>query len=205
MPALFVRRALDHQQMLAGQPNLVVLIEDFTEFNDYAIPRPLDVIALLFDPVFHANGVADEYRPDETQAIISVREGQWIYEPSGHAHRHAEDQCAVSGAASEFLGLAPLRIHMVRVEIARLTGVQNDVRFGDGTAQCFTNGVHGIIFEKLFLHHGARRLACRPSIQVLAQRSWPDGSAAGDAFAASVNCWNCCISRWLFLVSRRRR
>jgi hypothetical protein len=34
----------------------------------------------------------------------------------------------------EGLGLAPLRVHVVRIKIPALAGVENDVGFGDGPA-----------------------------------------------------------------------
>jgi hypothetical protein len=45
----------------------------------------------------------------------------------------------VGYAAAEVLGATPLLVHVVRVEIAGLSGVQHDVGFCDGTPERLTD------------------------------------------------------------------
>jgi hypothetical protein len=56
-------------------------------------------------------------------------------------------------AVLERLVLAEFGIHVVREEIARMPGVKDDVRLGDGAAQRLPRGAHGVVLEKLLLLH----------------------------------------------------
>jgi len=59
----------------------------------------------------------------------------------------------VRDAPAERLSLAPLRIHMVRVEIAGLARVQHEVGLRDGAAHGLTARACLVIFEILFADH----------------------------------------------------
>jgi hypothetical protein len=56
-------------------------------------------------------------------------------------------------ALAEFLPLTPFGIHVVRIEVATLTGVQDEIGFGYRPAQGFARGTGLIVFEVLSVHH----------------------------------------------------
>ena len=68
-------------------------------------------------------------------------------------HGNSENQSAVGDASSEFLSLTPLGIHMMRIEITALPGVQHDVGFGYSPAQSFASRTNLIIFKVFGLNH----------------------------------------------------
>ena len=60
---------------------------------------------------------------------------------------------AAIDAALERLTLAELGIHVMREEIARMPGVKDDVRLGDGAPQRLPRRTNGIVLEELLLLH----------------------------------------------------
>ena len=78
--------------------------------------------------------VADEDRLDEAELIVAIGHRVGIDVARGLSDADAENQRAVRNAPFKGLGLAPLRIHVVGVEITRLPGVHDDVRLGDRAA-----------------------------------------------------------------------
>jgi hypothetical protein len=75
------------------------------------------------------------------------------YHPRCHSHANAKDQGSVGQTLSERLSFAPFGIHMMRVEVAGLTGVHHDVGLGDGAAASFPVCAGFVIFKILFLKH----------------------------------------------------
>src|SRR5687768_8344978 len=53
----------------------------------------------------------------------------------------------------ELLGLAPLRVHVVRVEVAGLPGMEHDVGFGDRPPQRPPLGAELVLLEVALLDH----------------------------------------------------
>ena len=74
---------------------------------------------------------------DEAQAVVSVGEGFRVDVPGRQTDCDGENQGAVGDALTEFLSLTPLSIHVMRIKITALAGVQDDVSFGYSPTQCF--------------------------------------------------------------------
>lgn len=134
--------------MLTRQDDFIPLIERFEQFGDEAVSTSLVRTRLLYsDP--NTNRIPDHDRLDEAKPVIAVRERLGIHFTRGQSHGDAEDERAVSDALSERLGFAPLGVHMMWIEIARLPGVRDDVGFSDGASQRLSRDVKLIFFEEL--------------------------------------------------------
>ena len=144
--------------MFAREDGFLVLVENFHQLAHHA-EAGLFVFALFLDGHAHADGVADEHRLDEPQPVVAVRKRLGINHPRCHADGHAEDERAVRDALFKILGFAPFRVHVVRIKITGLTGVQHDVRFRNGAAHGFTGSADDVVFEKLGLDHAELRVA----------------------------------------------
>src|ERR1700744_5831987 len=97
-------------------------------------------VAFLFDGHTDVQGIADEDWFEKAESVVSIAKGFRVDFPRGHAHGHAENQSAVRDSLSERLRLAPFGIHVMRIEVTRLAGMDNEVRFGDGSAQGLADG-----------------------------------------------------------------
>src|ERR1022692_5330944 len=100
--------------------------------------------------------IANENGLDEAQAVIAVGTGYRIHISGCHADGDAEDQCAVRDPLAKRLALAPFGIHVVRVEIAGLARVDDDVGFRDGPAEGFAKRAGLIVFEVPGNDHSSR-------------------------------------------------
>jgi len=144
--------------VLADEHRLPHLVDDFEQFDDDAVARASRMIALLLDRRFGPDGVADEYRLDEAQAIVAGGHGARIDVRRRHADADAEDERAMRHATLEVLRRAPLGVHVMGKEVAGLAGVGDDVGFGDRAPQRLARFVGGEILEKPLLNlHDARR------------------------------------------------
>ena len=138
--------------MFASKDGFVALVGYFHEFVHDGVARLL-VFTLFLDGYAHSNGVADEHRLDESHAVVAVREGLGIDRARRQAHRHAEDERAMRNALLEFLRLAPFGVQVVRITVTGLARVQDDVRLGDGAAECLAGRAHRVVFEELGCDH----------------------------------------------------
>ena len=102
---------------------------------------------------FDGDGVADVDGADEADAVIAVGKGDGVDDVGGHADGDAENERAVGNAPFEFLGFNPFLVHVVREKVAGLPGVQHDVSFGDGTAECLAACANFIFFKVSCLYH----------------------------------------------------
>jgi hypothetical protein len=125
---------LDEVQVLADQNGLLFLIADLYPFHDDAMFRPLRIFAFLVNGSCHINRVAQENRQDETHVVVAIRHRARIDIARGHSNGDTQNQRAVRDSPPERLCPAPRFIHMMRVEIAGLPGMQNYIRFGNGSA-----------------------------------------------------------------------
>jgi hypothetical protein len=90
---------------------------------------PLWIFALLLNRGADIDCVTYEDRPYKTHAIVTVRHCARIDVACGHSNGHAQNQGAVSDSALKGLRKTPGFIHVMRIEVSGLTGVQDDVSF----------------------------------------------------------------------------
>ena len=93
--------------------------------------------------------VIDEDWVDEADPVVPVAHGPWVDHVRGHADSHGKHEGAVSHPLAEGLGGAPLPVHMVRVEVARLASVQHYIRLCDRPPGSPARGTDHIVFEEL--------------------------------------------------------
>jgi len=174
------RASFYEQKMLGDEDGFIALVDYVESFDDDTVRGALGVFAELFDGDVDANGVVEEHGFHETEAVVAVTHGAGIDGASGHADGYAEDEGAVGDALAEGLGLAPLGIHVMRVEVTGLAGVEDDVGFSDGAA----DGLAGVscckVFEEGFDGHPMLHSVARNCIfDILLQTYHPDRSCNG--------------------------
>ena len=151
--------------MIGGEYGLIPLIPNLQSFNYDAAFRILGMISLFAGCYRDTNRVIQKHRTNKTQTIIAVTHGFGIYLSGGHAHAYAENQRSVSHTLTKTLFLAPLRVHMVRVEVPGLPGVQHNICFCDGAAHSLTLDANCIVFkENVFFHKNPDRIELLSSI-----------------------------------------
>src|SRR5687767_9180286 len=79
----------DHQDMLAGQHRLSMLIGHLAEFHDDSMVRRLRTVLFLLDRHTDRDGVADQHGLDEAKTVIAVRESLGIDIAGCHPDRDA--------------------------------------------------------------------------------------------------------------------
>src|SRR6266702_587344 len=146
--------------MLRDQHRLPTLVYHFQSFDNNAVCRTLHILAHLLDRRAHVNRIVQEDWPDEAQTVVSVTHRARIDLTCSHAHSYAEHQGAVRHPLPERLRPAPLRIHVVRIEVARLPGVQHDVGLGNCPAYRLSPRACDKVFEKHLGCHESLRSRC---------------------------------------------
>ena len=111
-----------------------MLIEDLTKLNDHAMIRLLGEFALLLDGNPHPKRIPDKNWFDKAQSVVAVGKSLRVDFPGCHAEGYAKRERPLSDTLLEFRGLAPLSIHMVRVEIANVHRMKHNVGFSDGSS-----------------------------------------------------------------------
>src|SRR6185312_7886642 len=84
-------------------------------------------------------------------------------------------------AVAERLGLTPLLVHVMRIEITGLPGVEDNIRLRDGAPCRFTSSARLVTFKIPFFNHTSAESVCifyRSNIylyikQCLGRRIWP--------------------------------
>ena len=145
--------ACHHQQMLTRQNDLLPLIQCFAQLHNNSMPWRLRRIPLLLDRHPYMQRVTYIHRLDESQAIVSIAEGLGIYFSCRHAHCNAEDQCAMRHSLPKRLRLAPFRVHVVRVEVSRLSSMQHNVRLRNRSSQRLSRRTRFVIFKVSTVAH----------------------------------------------------
>lgn len=138
--------------MVSYKDGFASLVRNLKRFHDDAVISSFRIIALFTDGHTSADRVIQKDWLDETQTVISIAHRTRVNLSGRHAHADGKDQSAVSNALFERLRAAPLSVHMMRVKIARLTGVQDDIGFSDcssGGLSCIPSNV---VFEEQFSH-----------------------------------------------------
>src|SRR5215203_1769214 len=142
-----LRALFDKVNVGKHEDGFVALVDDFALFVNKTVLRALRIFLLILYRDGDAYRVADEDRLDETQSIVAVTEGYRIDFAGCHAYSDGEYQRPMGHALAEGLGLYPLGVHVVRVEVSGVTGVDHDVGLGNrapGGHTCFTELV---VFE----------------------------------------------------------
>src|ERR1700746_1740211 len=101
------------------------------------------------------NRVVKKDRAYKPQAIVSVTHRARIDRARRHSHSYREDQRAVRHPLFERLGVTPLRVHMMRVEVASLSRMQHNIGFSNGAARRLASRAGHIILEKYLTSHGS--------------------------------------------------
>lgn len=160
-----------HQQVLASEYQLVPLVHSFDQLDYQTAVRPLGRIALLLYRDPRAQRVTDGNRFDEAYPIISVSKRLWIDLRCSQPDRDSENQRAVSDALLELLPFAPLRVHVVRIKVSTLAGVQDDVGLGKCPPERFPGGIQFVFVEVPGADHGLIEAPCRKHAAGEARRS----------------------------------
>jgi hypothetical protein len=96
-----------------------------------------------FDP----DGVPNEYRAGEAEAVISIGHRNLVDRTRGQPYGNAEDQRAVRDPFLKGLRPAPFFIHVMREEITGLPGMNNNIRFRNSA----TGSLPGMTDLELFV------------------------------------------------------
>src|SRR6516225_4735871 len=138
--------------MLADQYGLTLLIDYLAGLDHDSMVRPLRVIALFLDRDLHVQSVSNKDGVYEAQTVVSVRHSMRVDDTCCHTDPDAEDQCPVRNPMSKRLRTAPFLIHVVRIEISRLAGMQNNVRLGDRSSARYAVFFR-LVFVKVHRRH----------------------------------------------------
>src|SRR6185437_1642956 len=118
--------------MFAGHHQFAVLVCHLHRLYYQAETR-FFVIGFGLDLYFCADRIPDKHGADEPEAVVAIGHGDFVDEVSGKADSDTENKRAVSDTMFKRLGIAPFLVHMMREKIARLPGMENDIRFRDRT------------------------------------------------------------------------
>src|SRR5665213_3229219 len=86
-----------------------------------------------------------------------------VHNACGKADAYAEDQCSMCDALSKRLRPTPFLVHMVWIEVPGLTGMEHDIRLGNGSARRAASRFHNVIFKICRIHHLLSRQGYRAS------------------------------------------
>ena len=148
-----IQPSFHEQQMFADQHGFVPLVQNRARLHYDALLQTFRVVTLLFDCHGHPDGVSDENRFYETEPVIPVGHSVWVDFARGHSHSNAEDQRPVSQALPERLCFAPFCIHVMRIEITGLSGMDYDIGFRDRAPARLALLARNVVFEITLLKH----------------------------------------------------
>jgi len=134
--------------MLAGKHDFIPLIQNSQAFADDTEIRPFRMVSLPADRHLRADRVSDMHRLDEAKLLVAVRERFGIDLPGSHPDANAENKRTVGDPPSEVLRLAPFLVHVMGIEIARLSRMQNNIRLGNRTSPGVAGISNPIILEE---------------------------------------------------------
>jgi multiple sugar transport system substrate-binding protein len=137
--------------MFSYKDSLVALIQHFQGFHDNAVRLALRIVALFLYGDAAMDRVVEKDRPDKAQTIVSVAHRTRVDGGRRHTDAYAEDERSVSHSLTERLRATPFRVHVVRVKIARLARVHDDIGFGNRTADGLMRCACFVVFKKHFV------------------------------------------------------
>ncbi len=126
-----LRFAFDDQNVIRGKNDLAALVDDLAPLDDPAGPRALRIVFLGGDGDAGADRIADMDRADESQTVVTVREGDRVDQGGGEPDTDREDHRAVGNALTAGERFGKLRVHVMGEEITRVPGMDHEVRFRD--------------------------------------------------------------------------
>lgn len=132
--------------MFADHHQFMMLIESLYQFGHQTIFRLL-VIRLALDSHRHFYRVADKYRPDEPEPVISICHGGFIDHVGRKSDSDAEDEGAVGNPFFKRLRFTPFFVHMMRKKISGLTRMKDDIRLSHRAAGSLSALGNGKIFK----------------------------------------------------------
>src|SRR5215471_8247829 len=127
---------------------MMFLVANLDCFDNNAMIGPLRIFALFADCCSNVDRVTDKDGADKTHAIISIGHRMRVDIVRCHSHGNAEDERAVSNPSPKRLRIAPSFIHMMRMEIASLAGMKNDIGFSNGATGRNALIAHFVLFKK---------------------------------------------------------
>src|SRR4051812_33899030 len=113
--------------MVAGEHRLAPLVENADALDNLAEARPLGVRLRRRYLQHGVDGVADEYRLREPQALVPIGEGMRVDLAGGEADADREGHRAMGDALAEVGAFHELRIEMVREEVAAVAGMNHEI------------------------------------------------------------------------------
>lgn len=147
----FSRASFNQKEVVADEDGFSVLVFHSQPLVDDAMSGAF--VVPLFDNFDVAgDGVADKDRLDEAQTVVAVGHGAGVDIGGSHADPDAEDEGTVGDSLAEGLGGAPLGVHVVGVEIASLSAVEDNVGFGDGATGGASAFADDVVFKGAFVH-----------------------------------------------------
>ena len=148
--------------MIGDYNGLIPLVDDLEVLGNHSHLWMLLASGLVGNRHLGTYGVADEYRSNEAQVVIAVREGNRVDERSGEADADAKGEGAMRNPLTELRLFCELGIHVMREEVSCLPRMDDDVGFCDGAPARFSGASDLVIFEIacLFFHESAPFDAC---------------------------------------------
>lgn len=141
------------QQMLADQNHFLLLVPHFTGLYYDAVCRSFRVVALFLYGNKGAKSVLNKDGLYKSQTVVSVRHGVGIDGIGRQPNSNTKDERSVRHALPKWLRFAPLSIHVVRIEVSCLPGVEYDIGFRDRASAALALRTYLIILKKLFRSH----------------------------------------------------
>ncbi len=141
--------------MLAIKHCLTALVHNRRRLEEPAESGAFWIGVLLFHRDVDVNRIADIHRADEPQFIVTVTECERIDRTGGESDADAEYHRAMRDPLAELLRLAPFGIHMMWIEVAAVTGVDDYIGLGDGATEGLAARSDLVVFQILFAAQAA--------------------------------------------------
>lgn len=132
-----------------------MLVECFYQFGYQAKTWFLMIFYFFYGNV-NRYGIPDKNWFSESQTVISISHGHVIYKIGSKSYSDRKDQGAMCDPFTEGLGFAPFFIHMMREEIACLTGMYYNISLCNGAAPRAANSIELKFLEKFPNKHGSQ-------------------------------------------------
>jgi len=145
--------AFHEQQVLASEDDFGALVESLAGFNNDSVRGSFRVVAFFFDRNDRVNRISDKDRLDEAEAIVSIRHGVRINGASRQTYGDTEHERAMGDTLAKWLLAAPFGVHVMRVEIASLTGVEDNIGLSDCPAVSFAAFFERVVLKIPFRQH----------------------------------------------------
>lgn len=95
--------------------------------------RALGIVPLLFNRDLCFKRVPDEHRFNEPKPVISISESRRVDVVRGEADADGKDESSMSDALAKWSLPGKLSVHVMRKEVSRVAGVDDDIGLCDGS------------------------------------------------------------------------